>query len=114
MVAEIKSRPGFADNVGMLLIHNGVVRAFSRNGKRPVKCVEVYANELKIGEICQEIGSRPGIFAVSAEANEGELQPGQDMLYLVVAGDIREHVIPAFEELLERVKSEGVEKREVF
>ena len=27
---ELKARPGFADHVGMMLVHNGVVRAWSR------------------------------------------------------------------------------------
>ena len=114
IVEEIKSRPGFAENAGMILLHNGVVRAWSRKHHRKVKAVEVFANELKIGQICQDVGSREGIFAVTADARQGLLKPGEDMLYLAVAGDLRENVLPAFEELLNRVKSEGVEKREIF
>lgn len=114
IVADIKNRPGFEENAGMILLHNGVVRAWSRNGHRKVKSVEVYANELKIGEICQELGSRPGIFAITAQANQGILKPGDDLLYLAVAGDLRENVIKVFEELLHRVKSEGVEKIEKY
>lgn len=120
IVAEIKSRPGFEENVGMMLLHNGVVREWSRQDinhekmRRKIRYVEVFANELKIGSICQEIGSRPGIFAVTADAREGKLKPGEDMLYLAVAGDIRENVLAAFQELLDRVKREGVEKKEVF
>lgn len=114
IVADIKNRPGFEENAGMILLHNGVVRAWSRNGHRKVKSVEVYANELKIGEICQELGSRPGIFAITAQANQGILKPGDDLLYLAVAGDLRDNVIKVFEELLHRVKSEGVEKIEKY
>lgn len=114
MAAEIKARPGFQENVGMILLHNGVVRGWSRHDHKPIKAVEVFANELKIGEICQDVGSRPGIFAVSAQANQGLLHPGEDLLLLAVAGDVRENVIKAFEELLNRVKSEGVEKKEIF
>lgn len=114
IVEEIKRRPGFEEQAGMILLHNGTVRAWSRHGHRKVEAVEVFANELKIGEICQEIGSRPGIFAVTAQANQGKLKPGDDLLYLAVAGDLRENVLAAFAELLERVKSEGVEKREIY
>lgn len=114
IVAEIKARPGFSENVGMILVHNGVVRGWSRRHHKKVKEVEVFANELKIGEICQDIGSRNGIFAVTADAREGVLKPGEDMLYLAVAGDVRENVIAAFTDLLERVKSEGVEKKEIL
>lgn len=114
IVADIKSRPGFEENAGMILLHNGVVRGWSRHGHKKIKAVEVFANELKIGQICQEIGAMPGIFAVTAQANQGVLKPGDDLLYLAVAGDIRENVLAAFTELLNRVKSEGVEKREIF
>lgn len=114
IVAEIKSRPGFEKEAGMILLHNGVVRAWSRDGRRKVKEIDVVADELKIGEICQELGARPGIFAIVAQANEGVLKPGDDMLYLAVAGDIRENVKAVFSELLDRVKSEGVRKKEIF
>lgn len=111
---EIKNRPGFEENAGMILLHNGVVRAWSRDGRRKVKAVEVFANELKIGSICDELGARPGIFAIVAQANEGYLKPGDDMLYLAVAGDLRENVISVFSELLDRVKREGVHKKEIL
>ena len=114
MAAEIKSRPGFEKEAGMILLHNGVVRAWSRDGRRRVIEIEARADERKIGEICQELGARPGIFAISAEAKEGILKPGDDMLYLAVAGDLRENVIPVFSELLDRVKREGVRKREIL
>ena len=114
IVEDIKKRPGFTENVGMIMLHNGVVRGFSRNGHKKVASIQVYANELKIGEICQEVGSRKGIFAVTAEASQGLLKPGDNLLLLAVAGDIRENVIPAFEELLHRVKKDAVEKQEFF
>lgn len=114
IVSDIKKRPGFAENAGMILLHNGVVRAWSRDGRKRVVAVDVMADEMKIGEICQELGSRPGIFAITAQAIQGVLKPGDDMLYLAVAGDVRENVIKVFEELLNRVKSEGVTKREIF
>ena len=114
MVQEIKRRPGFTENVGMIMLHNGVVRAWSRDGKRKVTGMNVIPDELKIGEICQELGTRPGIFAISAQANTGFFKPGDDVLYLAVAGDVRENVIKVFEELLNRVKKEGLIKEEFF
>lgn len=114
IVKDIKNRPGFEENAGMILLHNGVVRAWSRDGHKKIQAVDVVADELKIGEICQELGSRPGIFAITAQANQGVLKPGEDLLYLAVAGDVRENVLKTFEELLNRVKSEGVKKTEIF
>ena len=114
MVREIKSRPGFTDNVGMIMLHNGVVRGWSRDGKRKVIGMNVVPDEVKIGEICQELGATPGIFAISAQANTGFFRPGDDVLYLAVAGDLRENVISVFEELLNRVKKDGMIKEEFF
>lgn len=114
IASEIRQRPGFEENAGMILLHNGVVRAWSRDGHKKIQAVNVVANELKIGAICQELGSRTGIFAITAQAVQGVLKPGDDLLYLAVAGDVRENVIPVFEELLNRVKSEGVQKTEIF
>ena len=30
VLQELKARPGFSDHVGMMLVHNGVVRGWSR------------------------------------------------------------------------------------
>lgn len=112
MAAEIKARPGYEEQAGMILLHNGTVRAWSRNGKKKVLAMEVIPDEIRIGQICQELGARPGIFAISAQANAGLRKPGDDLLYLAVAGDVRENVIPVLAELLDRVKSEGIRKKE--
>lgn len=114
MADDIKSRPGYEEQAGMILLHNGTVRAWSRDGHKKVLAVEVEPDEIKIGEICEELGSKPGIFAISAQANQGLLKPGDDLLLLAVAGDLREHVIPVFSELLNRVKSEAVRKKEFY
>lgn len=114
MVRDIKGRPGFTENVGMIMLHNGVVRGWSRDGRRKVLAMQNTPDEKKIGAICQELGSRPGIFAISAQANAGLFKPGDEVLYLAVAGDVRENVIKTFEELLNRVKKEGIKKEEFF
>ncbi len=109
---ELKARPGFAEHVGMTLVHNGVVRAWSRKDHAPVSAVRVRHDEARMRAICREMEQRPGIFAILAEAREGLLKPGDDLLFLVVAGDIRENVKAVFAELLDRIKSEAVIKQE--
>lgn len=111
---ELKQRPGFAEHVGMMLIHNGVVRAWSRKDHAPVSTVRVNPDREKMQALCREMEQRPGIFAVLADAEEGDLRPGDDVLFLVVAGDIREHVKSVFAELLDRIKAEAVVKQEFF
>ncbi len=113
-IAELKQRPGFADNVGMMLIHNGVVRSWSRNEHKNVGSITIRQDKEKIRAICQEMEQQPGIFAIVWDALEGEFKPGDDVLFLIVAGDIREHVKATFAELLDRIKSEGVSKQEHF
>lgn len=109
---EVKQRPGFAEHVGMMLVHNGVVRAWSRKGHEKVTSINVTPDREKMRAICQEMEKQPGIFAIVADANEGVLRPGDDVLFLVVAGDIREHVKATFAELLDRIKKEAVVKQE--
>ncbi len=111
-IKELKQREGFSDHVGMMLIHNGVVRSWSRKDHETVTAVHVQPDREKMHSICQEFEQRPGIFAIVAHAEEGELKPGDDLLYLIVAGDIRENVKSAFSDLLDRIKSEAVVKQE--
>jgi molybdopterin synthase catalytic subunit len=97
----------------MLLIHNGCVRSWSRNDRSTVKSIEVVADRGKISALRDEYRQYEGIYEIIIEANEGMLTPGDDLLFIVVAGDIREHVKPVLAELLDRIKSEAVSKREL-
>ncbi|MBL4903615.1 MAG: molybdenum cofactor biosynthesis protein MoaE [Desulfocapsa sp.] len=113
-IAEMKKQPGFADNVGMILIHNGIARSWSRNTKETVVALEVTPDLAKIEAICQELKKRDGIYEIIAEAKSGTFQPGDDLLFLIVAGDIRENIKPVLAELLDRVKSEALTKKEIM
>ena len=112
-IAELKSRPDFSQNVGMLLIHNGTVRSWSRKDRSAVQSIEVLPDHHKIVALRDEFLQHEGIYEIIIEANEGMLLPGDDLLFILVAGDIRENVKPVLAELLDRVKSEAVTKREV-
>lgn len=112
MLADLKKRPGFTENVGMVLVHNGVVRGWSREDHAKVTSIRVTPNREHMQSLCREMEQRPGIFCILAEAAEGLLLPGDDVLFLVVAGDIREHVKSTFADLLDRIKAEAVVKQE--
>ena len=112
-VAELKKKPGFKDNVGMIIIHNGVVRNWSRVDKTAVSHLEVHPDFRKIEQLRQEYLQREGIFDIVIEAHEGSLEPGDDLLFIVVAGDLRENIKPVLSELLDRIKAEAVTKREI-
>ena len=111
-IAELKKKPGFTEKVGMVLVHNGVVRARSRQGGKPVDRLEVCPDQTKIEAICKELSQRPGIFSVTAQAKCGVFTPGDDLLFIIVAGDIRENVTPTLIDALNRIKSEAIGKSE--
>ncbi len=112
-IAELKKRPGFQDNVGMILVHNGVVRNWSRNSRATVTALEVTPDQKKIENLRQEFLKRAGIFEIIVEARAGTFVPGDDLLFNLVAGDIRENIKPVLAELLDRVKSEAIAKKEI-
>ena len=113
-IAEMKKDPRFAQNVGMILIHNGVVRAWSRKDKSQVQTIEVMADFKKIEQIRKEYEQKPGIYKIIIEAREGTFKPGDDLLFIIVAGDIRENVKPVLAEVLDKVKKEAISKKEVI
>ena len=113
-IKELKQRPEFRDNVGMILIHNGVVRNWSRKDRAEVVALEVTPDFDKIEEIRQEDMQHEGIWEIVVEAHSGTFQPGDDLLFIVVAGDIRENIKPVLADLLDRIKSEAVTKKEIM
>ena len=111
-IASLKTEPGFLEKVGMVLVHNGVARATSRNGA-PVGKLEVTVNQELVEAIRREGEAMPGMFRVLVTANAGVFVPGDDLLFIIAAGDIREHVIASLTHTLTRIKSEAITKREV-
>lgn len=113
-LSDLKKESGFSDNVGMVLVHNGIVRGWSRKDRNEVSAIEVTPDLAKIEEIRKEIEAYEGIFRAVAHARSGKMQPGDDVLFLIVAGDIRENVKAALSDFLDRVKAEAVTKKEIF
>ena len=113
-IQDLKKRPDFTENVGMILVHYGVVRNWSRQDRAKVTALEVSPNHEKIEALRQEYLQHPGIFDIIVEAQNGTLHPGDDLLFIIVAGDIRENIKPVLAELLDRIKAEAVQKREIF
>ncbi len=111
-IAELKKEPGFTENVGMILTHNGVVRGTNRAKDKIVTRLKVTPDKAKIEALCQEFSKKPGIFKVIAEAYEGTFKPGDDLLFIIVAGDIRENVSAVLMEALNTIKKDAVSKVE--
>ena len=112
LILKVKSTPGFSDNVGMVLIHNGVVRGKSKNGKK-VLGLKVSYDHSKIKQIIEHHEKKDGIFKILIKVREGYFHPGEDLMYIVVAGDVRENVKSVLSDVLEEVKSNAVTKQEI-
>ena len=111
MIQEIKARPDY-HKVGMILCHNGVARATSRDGK-PVRELTVTADHQRLAEIVAEMKARPGIIEVLVEINEGKLQIGDDVMYVAVAGDFRENIFPVLMDIINLIKKDVTKKKEI-
>lgn len=97
--------------VGMIVCHNGVVRATSRQGL-PAEYLDIEVDGEAWDGILRDMRSKPGIAAVEAHLFTGRRQVGEDVMYVAVAGDIRENVFPVLEETVNRLKKEAVLKKE--
>jgi molybdopterin synthase catalytic subunit len=87
------------------------IRPSSRDGKA-VSGIDVEFDNEKIEEIIRDIKSRPGIVDILIQTNSGHLEVGEEIVAVVVAGDIRENVFPALIHAVNRVKSEASTKKE--
>jgi molybdopterin synthase catalytic subunit len=105
-------RTKISDEDGMLLVHNGIVKGGSREGKA-VKKVTVRVNWDKLEEILEIYRKTEGISLVEAYIREGELYVGDDIMFLGVAGDVRENVINTLQAVLDRIKKEVTQKQEI-
>lgn len=67
----------------------------------------------KLNFLIDEFGKKEGIVAIKAWINEGTLNVGDDIMYVLVAGRLRKYVLPTLEEFVSRIKKEVVseEKR---
>ncbi|MBU2511534.1 molybdenum cofactor biosynthesis protein MoaE [bacterium] len=113
LIASIKSHPNYHE-AGMILCHNGVVRSTSRDGRK-VSGLRVAVDHKKLKEVITTNKNRNGIIEILIEiAEEKDLNVGDDVMYIVVAGDIRENVIETLYNTLNDVKATVTSKTEYY
>ena len=110
LVEKIKREADFM-KVGMIVCHNGVARGTSRAGE-PVDYLDIEKDDDAWERVLREMRAEPGIAAVEAYLFTGRRCVGDDVMFIAVAGDIRENVLPVLEKTLNRLKKEGVVKWE--
>ena len=116
---EAKAAEG-AGRIGMYLIHNGTVRetarALVREGDAdaaPVTGMDFAYDEDKVNAAVENAKRLPGIGLVRVWLNSGHLEPGDDIMLVLIGGDIRPHVIDALQTLVGTIKNECVVEKEI-
>ena len=109
-----------APQIGMYLTHNGTVRrdakAKVRQGAadtRDVTGMIFSYDEAKVDAAIADAYKLPGIYYIRVWLNEGELETGDDIMYVLIGGDIRPRVVDALHYLVGRIKNECVTETEL-
>ncbi|MBR4549862.1 MAG: molybdenum cofactor biosynthesis protein MoaE [Oscillospiraceae bacterium] len=117
---EAKAAPGAA-GCGMYLVHSGTVRETARarvrrgeEGTAPVSGMLFSYDAEKVEQAIAAARELPGIGYVRVWLNEGELKLGDDIMLVLIGGDIRPHVIDALQSLVGTIKNECVCERELY
>lgn len=119
---EAKADPSFR-NCGMYLIHNGTVRETPKAEARGVETDGVQPggkvggmtfdyDETKVAAAVEEARGLPGIGYVRVWLNSGELALGDDIMLVLIGGDIRPRVIEALQHLVATIKNTCVREIE--
>ena len=117
-LAEAKAHES-APKIGMYLTHNGVVRESARakvrlgaQDTKPVTGMYFSYDREKVDAVIAETYNLEGIYYIKVWLNEGELSVGDDIMYVLIGGDIRPHVVDALQYLVGRIKSQCVTETE--
>ena len=117
---EAKNDPSAA-NIGMYLVHNGTVRESAkakvrRNAEDTKPVVGMYFDydAEKLDAVIKEGYTLPGIYYIKVWLNKGQLKVGDDIMYVLIGGDIRPNVIDGLQHIVGRIKNECVVEKEIF
>lgn len=117
---EAKADPA-SPECGMFLVHNGTVRCSAKakvrqgaEDTKPVTGMLFSYDPEKLEQAIQDAKGMDGIFHVRVWLNEGELAPGDDIMFVLIGGDIRPHVVDALQTLVGRIKRECVTETELY
>lgn len=100
------------DRLGMILVHNGIVRASSKQGD-PVGGMTLSYDQAALDQAVRRFKSMEGIVDIRAWINQGQLKVGDDIMYVCVAGRFRKDILPVFQELITLIKTRIVKEEEL-
>lgn len=109
-----------APKIGMYLTHVGVVRESAKAAVRegatdtkPVTGMVFSYDPARVDEVVAAAYELPGIYYIRVWLNEGELSVGDDIMRVLIGGDIRPHVVDGLQYLVGRIKNECVRETEL-
>ena len=116
---EAKADPKAAQ-CGMFLTHNGVVRITPKQqvregveGLGEVAQVEFSYDAEGVAAAEKEALTWPGVYYVRTWLNEGALNVGDSIMYVMIGADIRPRCIDALNKLVGKIKNDLVVEKEI-
>jgi len=110
-----------AANIGMYLVHNGTVRQSAKalvrhgeTGTAPVTGMLFSYDRERVEAAVADTYRMEGIYYIKVWLNEGMLDLGDDIMYVLIGGDIRPRVVDALQHLVSRIKNECVTETELY
>lgn len=109
-----------APKIGMYLTHNGTVRQsakakvrFGEENTLPVTGMLFSYDAAKVEAVISDTYKMEGIYYIRVWLNEGYLATGDDIMYVLIGGDIRPRIVDALNYLVGRIKDECVVETEL-
>ncbi len=119
-LAEAKAAPD-AEQCGMYLCHNGVVRVTPKaqvrkgeSGLPDVDRIDFSYDAAGVDAAIEKTLQLDGIYYVRVWLNEGEVRVGDSIMYVLIGGDIRPRVIDALQSLVGTIKNNLVVEKEIY
>lgn len=119
-LAEAKQAES-ADQVGMYLVHNGVVRKTPRAQVRKGELTDSEVagmsfdyDEEKVDAAIEATRRLDGVFFVRVWCNRGSLKVGDTIMQVLIGADIRPHAVDALQFLVGEIKENCVREDEVL
>lgn len=119
-LAEAKASEN-ADQCGMFLVHNGTVRITPKaqvregvEGMGDVSQVEFSYDAAGVDAAVEEALTWPGVYYARVWLNEGVLNVGDSIMYVLIGADIRPRCIDALQKLVGKIKNDLVVEKEIY
>lgn len=117
---EAKQDPSAAE-CGMFLTHNGTVRITPKKqvregveGLGQVTSINFSYDAAGVDAAVEEALTWPGVYYVRVWLNEGELNVGDSIMYVLIGADIRPRCIDALQKLVGKIKNDLVVETEHY